>query len=95
MRLSAGGVRRGANGVVKVNSNTQKRVKVLSAAIGASALVAVGAVGVAIANEQAGTGSDQQVRLAEPATTTTTPPPAPATSFAAPGYTATPPKGFR
>jgi hypothetical protein len=81
--------------VVKVNSNTQKKVKLLSAAIGASALVAVGAVGVVIANEQAGTGSDQQVRLAAPATTTTTPPPVPVTPFASPVDTATPPKGFR
>jgi len=82
------------NGVVKVNSNTQKRVKLLSAAIGASALVAVGAVGVAIANEQAGTGSDPQIRLGATATTTT-PPPSPVTSFAVPVVTATTPAGFR
>ena len=34
------------NGVVRVNANQQKRVKLLSAVIGASAVVAMGAVGV-------------------------------------------------
>jgi len=80
--------------VVKVNSKTQKRVKLLSAAIGASALVAAGAVGVVIANEQAGTASDPEIRLGATATTTT-PPPSPVTSFAVPVVTATTPAGFR
>jgi len=80
-----------------VNSNQQKRVKLLSAVIGASAVVAVGAVVVAVANERAGTGtvvSDPSMTLG-PTTTTTTPPAGPVTSVAVPTNTATPPKGFR
>jgi hypothetical protein len=83
--------------VVRVNSNQQKRVKWLSAAIGASALVAVGAVSIAVANEQAGTGtvrSGPEMTLGATATTTT-PPTAPLTSMAVPVDTATPPPGFR
>jgi hypothetical protein len=85
------------NGVVRVNSNQQKRVKLLSAVIGASAVVAVGAVGVAVANEQAGTGTVGVVPEATPGATatTTTPPTAPVTSVAAPTMTATTPAGFR
>jgi hypothetical protein len=85
------------NGVVRVNSNQQKRVKLLSAVIGASAVVAVGAVGVAVANERAGPGtvmSGPGMTLG-PTTTTTTPPAAPVTSVAVPTDTATPPSGFR
>ena len=85
------------NGVVRVNANHQKRVKLLSAVIGASAVVAVGAVGVAVANEQAGTGtvgSGPEVTLGA-TTTTTTPPAAPVTSIAVPVDKATPPAGFR
>jgi hypothetical protein len=79
-----------------VNSNQQKRVKLLSAVIGASAVVAVGAVGVAVANEQAGTGTVGVVPEATPgAATTTTPPTAPVTSIATPPMTATTPAGFR
>jgi hypothetical protein len=85
------------NGVVRVNSHQQKRVKLLSAVIGASAVVAVGAVGVAVANEQAGTGtvgSGPEATLGG-TITTTTPPAAPVTSIAAPTMTATTPSGFR
>jgi hypothetical protein len=79
-----------------VSSNQQKRIKLLSAVIGASAVVAVGAVGVAVANEQAGTGTVGAVPDATlGATTTTTPPAAPVTSVAVPVDTATPPPGFR
>jgi hypothetical protein len=83
--------------VVIVNSNQQKRVKLLSGVIGASAVVAVGAVGVAVANEQAGTGTIGAVPDATlgATTTTTTPPAAPVTSIAVPVDTATPPPGFR
>ena len=80
-----------------MNSNQQKRVKLLSAAIGASAVVAMGAVGVAVANEQAGTGTVGAVPEATlgATTTTTTPPAAPVTSIATPPMTATTPAGFR
>ena len=74
-----------------MNSNHQKRVKLLSAVIGASAVVAVGAVGVAVANMQAGTGTVGAVPDATlgATTTTTTPPAAAVTSFAVPVDTAT------
>ena len=80
-----------------MNSNQQKRVKLLSAVIGASAVVAVGAVGVAVANEQAGTGTVGAGPEATvgATTTTTTPPAAPVTSIATPTMTATTPAGFR
>jgi hypothetical protein len=69
----------------------QNNVKLLSAVIGASAVVVMGAV--AVANEQAGTDT---VRSAPPATvTTTTPPTAPVTSVATPMTTASTPAGFR
>ena len=80
-----------------MNSNQQKRAKLLSAVIGANAVVAVGVVGVAVANEQAGTGtvgSGPEVTLGA-TTTTTTPPAAPVTSIAVPVDKATPPAGFR
>ena len=80
-----------------MNANQQQRVKLLSAVIGASAVVAVGAVGVAVANEQVGTGivgSGPEATLGA-TTTTTTPPAAPVTSVAVPVDTATPPPGFR
>jgi hypothetical protein len=85
------------NGVVRVNSNQHKRVKFLSAAIGASAVVAMGAVGVAVANEQASTGNVGAVPEATlgATTTPTTPPAAPVTSIATPPMTATTPAGFR
>jgi type IV secretory pathway TrbL component len=80
-----------------VNSSQQKRVKLFSAVIGASAVVAVGAVGVAVANEQAVTGTVGAVPEATlgATTTTTTPPAAPVTSIATPTMTATTPAGFR
>ena len=80
-----------------MNANQQKRVKLLSAVIGASAVVAVGAVGVALANEQAGTGTVGAVPEATlgATATRTTPPAAPVTSIATPTMTATTPAGFR
>jgi hypothetical protein len=79
----------GPNGVVRVDQ--QKNVKLLSAVIGASAVVVMGAV--VVANEQAGTDT---VKSAPPATvTTTTPPTAPVTSVASPETTASTPPGFR
>ena len=75
----------------------QGRVKVFAAVIGGSAVVAVGAVGVAVANEQAGTGTVGAVPEATlgATTTTTTPPAAPVTSIAIPPMTASTPAGFR
>ncbi len=81
-----------------MNANQQQRVKLLSAVIGASAVVAMGALGVIFGD----------VRSAEPAqvvgavapqgteqtVTTTTPPPVPETSVATPSVTATTPSGF-
>jgi hypothetical protein len=79
----------GPNGVVSVDQ--QKSVKLLSAVIGASAVVVMGAV--AVANEQARTST---VKSAPEATaTTTTPPTAPETSIATPATTASTPAGFR
>jgi hypothetical protein len=79
----------GQGGVVSVDQ--QKSVKLLSAVIGASAVVVMGAV--AVANEQAGTNT---VKSAPEATaTTTTPPTAPETSIATPATTASTPPGFR
>ena len=83
--------------MVTVNSHQQKKVKLLAAAIGASAVVAAGAVGIAVTNERAGAGtveSGPQMTLGGTATTTT-PPTALETSFAVPLDTATPPAGFR
>ena len=81
----------GPNGVVRVDQ--QKSDTLLWAVIAASAVVVMGAVAVAVANEQAGTGT---VRSAPAATvTTTTPPTAPATSLASPPMTASTPAGFR
>ncbi|MDT5152825.1 MAG: hypothetical protein QOI01_4558 [Mycobacterium sp.] len=81
----------GPNGVVKVDQH--KSVKLLLAVISASAVVAMGAVAVAFANEQTGTDT---VRSAPEATaTTTTPPTAPLTSVATPLTTASTPAGFR
>jgi hypothetical protein len=81
----------GTNGVVRVDQ--QKSLKVLWAVIAASAVVVMGVVAVAVANEQAGTGT---VRSAPEATvTTTTPPTAPVTSLATPAMTASTPAGFR
>lgn len=69
----------------------QKNVKLLSAVIGTSAVVLMGAV--AVANEQAGTNT---VESAPEATATTTPPAtAPETSIATPATTASTPAGYR
>jgi hypothetical protein len=79
----------GPKGVVSVDQ--QKNVKLLSAVIGASAVVVMGAV--AVANEQARTNT---VKSAPEATaTTTTPPTAPPTPIASPETTASTPPGFR
>jgi hypothetical protein len=79
----------GPNGVVRVDHQTN--IKLLSAVIGASAVMVMGAV--AVANEQAGTDT---VKSAPPVTvTTTTPPTAPVTSVASPETTASTPAGFR
>ena len=70
-----------------------KSVKVLSGVIGASAVVVMGAVAVAVASEQTGTDT---VRSAPEATaTTTTPPTAPVTSVATVVTTASTPAGYR
>ena len=83
-----------------MNSNQQKRVKVLSAAIGASAIVAMGAVSVALHEEQASGASGGaatgatfiqggSMTLGQTATTTT-PPAVPETSVAVPPVKAKP-----
>jgi hypothetical protein len=70
-----------------------RSVKLLSAVISAGAVVVMGAVAVAFANEQAGTDT---VRSApETAVTTTTPPTEPVTSVATPETTASTPAGYR
>ena len=70
-----------------------KSVKVLSGVIGASTVVVMGALALAVANEQAGTDT---VRSAPEATaTTTTPPTAPVTSVATVVTTASTPAGYR
>jgi len=86
------------NGVVRVDSNQPKRVKLLSAVIGVSAVVAMGALGVILGDvssaepEQVGGPVAQQA--SEQTITTTTPPAAPETSVASPTVTATTPSGF-
>ena len=71
-------------------------VLALSAVIGASAALAVGAIGLAVANERAGPGTVMSGGMTlGPTTTTTTPPVAPVVSVAVPTHTATPPSGFR
>jgi hypothetical protein len=82
----------GSNGVVSVDQ--RKSVKLLSAVIGTSAVVVMGAVAVAVVNEQAGTDSVRAGTEA-PVTTTTTPPTAPPTSVATPATTASTPAGYR
>jgi hypothetical protein len=78
--------------VVRVDQH--KSVRLLSAVIGTSAVLALGVVAVAVANEQAGTDTVRAVPEA-PATTTTTPPTAPLTSVATPTTTASTPAGYR
>ena len=81
-----------------MDSNQPKRVKLLSAVIGVSAVVAMGALGVIFGDvssaepEQVGGPVAQQA--SEQTITTTTPPTAPETSEATPSVTATTPSGF-
>jgi hypothetical protein len=75
-----------------------KQFKLLSAAVGASAVVAMGALSGAFPDEQPGgtapVGKGPELTLGE-TVTTTTPPAAPLTSVASPTMTATTPAGFR
>jgi hypothetical protein len=82
----------------------QGRVKVFAAVIGGSAVVAMGALSVALHEEQASGGSGgvatgatfiQGSMTMGQTATTTTPPAAPETSIATPPMTATTPAGFR
>jgi hypothetical protein len=81
-----------------VNANQQKRVKLLSAVIGASAVVAMGALGVIFGDvssaEPAQVIGAVAPQASEQTVTTTTPPPVPETSVATPSVTATTPSGF-
>jgi hypothetical protein len=87
--LRRGGEVPGTNGVVSVDQST--KAKVLSAVIGASAVVIMGTV--AVVNEPAGRDT---IRAAPEATaTTTTPPTAATTSMATPATTASTPAGYR
>ena len=82
----------------------QGRVKVFAAVMGGSAVLAMGALSVALHEEQASgvsggvaTGTtfiQGSVTMGDTATTTT-PPAAPVTSIATPPMTATTPAGFR
>jgi hypothetical protein len=82
----------------------QGRVKVFAAVMGGSAVVAMGALSVALHEEQApgasggvATGATfiQGSMTMGQTATTTTPPAAPVTSIATPPMTATTPAGFR
>jgi len=66
------------------------RVKVLSAVIGASVVVAMGAVTVAYPSNQLGTSTARPTGWSAATVTRTPPASAPQTSFAAPPITATP-----
>jgi hypothetical protein len=82
-----------------VDSNQPKRVKLLSAVIGVSAVIAMGVLGVIFGDvssaepEQVG-GPVAQQASEQTIATTTTPPAAPETSVASPTVTATTPSGF-
>jgi hypothetical protein len=84
--------------VVTVNANQQQRVKLLSAVIGASAVVVMGALGVIFGDVSSAEPAQVVGAVApqgtEQTVTTTTPPPVPETSAATPGVTATTPSGF-
>jgi hypothetical protein len=86
------------NGVVRVNANQQTRVKVVSAVLGASTVVAMGALGVILGDvssaEPAQVVGAVAPQASEQTVTTTTPPPMPLTSVATPSVTATTPSGF-
>ena len=81
-----------------MNANQQQRVKLLSAVIGASAVVAIGALGVIFGDvssaEPAKVVGAVAPQAPEQTVTTTTPPPVPLTSVASPTVTATTPSGF-
>jgi len=82
-----------------VNANQRRRVKLLSAVIGASAVVAMGALGVIFGDVMSSAQPEQVGGLIAPQATeqtitTTTPPAAPETSEASPTVTATTPSGF-
>ncbi|MDT5332991.1 MAG: hypothetical protein QOF31_4288 [Mycobacterium sp.] len=90
---------------MKANQQVRRgRVKVIAAVIGGSAVVAMGALSVALHEEQApgasggvATGATfiQGSMTMGQTATTTTPPAAPVTSIATPPMTATTPAGFR
>jgi hypothetical protein len=68
-----------------VSSKNRKNIKMLSAVIGGSALVAMGALTMAIGQEQIGTDTIAKSTMQVGATSTqTTPPTVEATSMAAP-----------
>ena len=69
------------------------RLKLVAASIGASALVATGAITVILSNAPGTLGEGPEITLGE-TVTTTTPPTALETSVATPPVTATTPEGF-
>ena len=81
-----------------MDSNQPKRVKLLSAVIGVSAVVTMGALGVILGDVSSAEPAQVIGAVAPQATeqtvTTTTPPPVPETSVASPSVTATTPSGF-
>ena len=81
-----------------MNANQRRRVKLLSAVIGASAVVVMGALGVIFGDVSSAEPAQVVGAVAPQATeqtiTTTTPPAAPETSVASPTVTATTPSGF-
>jgi len=92
-----------AIGVVRVEPNQQKTVKLLSALIGASAIVVMAVLAVALNEEQTGTGTGTGTVATEAVggmstgatVTTTTPPTAAPVPVAQPTMKAVVPKGFR
>jgi hypothetical protein len=92
-----------AIGVVRVEPNQQKTVKLLSALIGASAIVVMAVLAVALNEEQTGTGTGTGTVATEAVggmstgatVTTTTPPTAIPIPVAQPTMKADVPKGFR
>jgi hypothetical protein len=76
---------------VKVNANKRTNVKMLAAVIGGSAVVAMGAVTMAIAQEHAAPGTVASSGMTMGATTKQeTPPSVPETSIAVPTVKALP-----
>jgi hypothetical protein len=76
---------------VKVNANKRTNVKMLAAVIGGSAVVATGAVTMAIAQEQVAPGTAASSGMTMGATTKQeTPPSVPETSIAVPTVKAEP-----